>query len=289
MHTETDTSDAFLAAVRTNLNESLAPYVLYREMDKDIASLTNGKMLRSRLIHAVGSAVGTNQQQLISAAVAVEMLHAASLLHDDVIDGGTVRRGTPALWTTRGPSVAILSGGLLLSLSFAKIAASQPHAVPVLADALRLMCEAEIEQSCIQDHSAFSWGDYLRIARGKTGSLFGFSAYCAAGENHATAQALWEAGNQIGIAYQMADDLLDLRGDDKTFGKTLGTDAATGKVTAAAFWQKEEMSPQTLLQPSLDKAREAVSSWMPLQQTLQAFIKNTLQPAIDSYTEPFSQ
>ena len=276
--------DRFLETVRNNLKDTLAASVIYREMHTEIDVLVSGKMLRSRLIHAIGSTRDTPPQQCIEAATAVEMLHAASLLHDDVIDGGHLRRGAPALWVSRGSHVAILMGDMLLSLAFAKIAASQPHAVPVLADTLRMMCESEIAQASPSAPETMSWDDCIRIARGKTGSLFGFSAYCTACDDAHLAQALLHAGTQVGTAYQLADDLLDLQHDESVAGKTLGTDATTAKYTAATAWHSTGKSPQRLMQDHLDEAVSVLSPWNPVQQAIQTYIQSTLQPLIKVYT-----
>ncbi len=284
MKTMTAINQDFLQAVRDEIKTTLAETVLARSMETEIDSLLSGKMLRTQLMFTLGNAIGTPKHKCLTAAAAVEMLHAASLLHDDVVDGGQLRRGAPALWVTHGPKVAVLTGDMLLSLAFAKMARSHPYAVPALATTLQDMCDAEIEQEFADNHKTVAWDDCIRIARGKTGSLFGFTAYCAAGEPSSLADDLAKAGTQLGVAYQLADDLLDLQHNEAAIGKTLGTDAASGKNTAATLLEHTHQTPASLIQPILDEATNALAAWPLVQQALQTYIHGTLQPLIETYT-----
>ncbi len=274
----------FLSAVRDEISKPLQHTSHMHHTPIDLEPIIGGKMLRAQLIETLGKATHSPRKACVSAAAAVEMLHAASLLHDDVVDGGKLRRGSPALWITHGPKVAVLMGDMLLSIAFAKIARTHPYAVSILAQTLRSMCDAEMEQASLENNPHISWDDCLRIARGKTGSLFGFSAYIATKEPSPLADALQTAGIQLGIAYQLADDLLDRKNAEPAFGKTLGTDAATGKYTLANLLDNSNQAPETIIQPILHESLQALSHWPAVQQALQTYIQGTLQPLIETYT-----
>lgn len=248
------------------------------------APLIGGKMLRAKLIITVGMACETAPARLIAAASAVEMLHAASLLHDDVVDGGRLRRGAPALWITHGPKLAVLIGDMLLSLAFQKIADTQPASVPVLAQTLADMCQAEIQQELALQANTGTWEDCLQVAAGKTGSLFAFAAGCAAGDTPPLAQQLSAAGNQLGIAYQLADDLLDSKTEYAEAGKTLGTDAQSQKLTAARFAQAGTYDPARAIEEILAEASDLIKCWPVVQSAWQAYIETNLRPLLRAYT-----
>lgn len=283
MNQHAPTTQDFLSSVRQTIFSTLEDTLLNRNSEIDLEPLVSGKMLRAQLLHTLGCASGLPRENQIAAAAAVEMLHAASLLHDDVVDEGKLRRGAPALWVTHGPKVAVLTGDMLLSLAFSTIAEIHPHAVPALSQTLRSMCEAEIEQESRTKEEAMSLDDCIRIASGKTGSLFGFSAYAAAPSPSPAADALMTAGTQLGIAYQLADDLLDLRTNESVAGKTLGTDAASGKYTVANIVSNSGQSPKTFIQPILDQALQELENWPKLQKALGDYIHETLQPLMDTY------
>lgn len=171
---------------------------------------------------------------MIRAGAAVEMLHAASLLHDDIVDGGTRRRGAPALWVSEGARAAVILGDLLMSLAVECIQETLPDRIPLLVATFREMCEAEVEQEFSLLGDDASWARCLSIARRKTGSLFGFAVACAGGDDARLTDALRHTGYALGTAYQLADDFLDTAPDPAAADKTLGTDQLGGKLTAAS-------------------------------------------------------
>ncbi len=226
--------DEHLTAVKRRVTAVLSRSPL-QHTDLELGTVVaGGKMLRSRLVFRVGSALGTPVRRLVEGAVAVEMVHAASLLHDDVIDGGRLRRNGPAFWVRNGTPAAILVGDLLLCEAIQLAAATEDGDLgPALIRLTAEVCRAEVEQELVRRGQPADWETSLGFARRKTGSLFAFAGRVAAGNGEALGQALQEAGFLAGTAYQVSDDVLDRTGNSREAGKSLGSDEARGKVTAA--------------------------------------------------------
>ena len=192
-----------------------------------------GKLLRARLTLRVGAANGVVPRVRRASAAAVEMIHAASLLHDDVIDGGLLRRGLPTFWKSYSTSGAILLGDLLLFKAMHLVRATgRMDLVGAFIELAGVVCEAEAEQELIRRQKPATWPLAISTARRKTGALFACAAL-SAGRTAAEKDALCEAGYLLGTAYQIADDILDGSQNEAHAGKTLGTDRVRGKATAA--------------------------------------------------------
>ena len=193
-----------------------------------------GKRVRPMLVLlAARSADGRGHPGRARLAVAAELVHTASLLHDDVVDDGLTRRGLPAPRVIYGNAVAVLSGDWLLAtaleLAFRSRVAGAPEA---LSRAIRGVVEGEAAQLALRGRLAFTPDDALRVARLKTGALFGFCAEAgalSAGAPRAVTSALREFGERAGTAFQAADDLLDFEGDPRTLGKAVLADVVEGK------------------------------------------------------------
>ncbi len=274
---------AFLQEVRNEIRHTIHGMPLLSGLDAQAQTIAGGKMLRAQLMYQLSTSTNIRISQVNIAAAALEMLHAASLLHDDVIDEGKLRRGKPALWVTHGAKAAVLAGDMLLSRAFTRIAESHPHAVPLMARTLQCMCQAEMEQESLSRQTSQSREDVIRIAQGKTGSLFGLCAYCSASKTSPLADALLVAGTHLGVAYQLADDLLDMQKDESMAGKSLGSDAATGKFTAADLLQQRSQAPQELIHPILNDAIQILAPWPDTQLAMHTYIDNTLQPILRTY------
>lgn len=251
-----------------------------KTMLPDASSLVGfgGKMLRSRLAFRLGSATGADTDVLLHGSAAVEMIHTASLLHDDVIDGGLLRRGMPTFWVEKGPAGAILVGDLLLfkAIDLMCRVANGVHT----HDLVKLtgeVCEAESEQELLLEGSQSELEICKSIARRKTGALFAFAAMIAGGQDARRSAALKEAGYLVGTVYQLADDIVDTR-EDAPVGKTLGTDAKRDIVSAA------RLDPDALnrqLEELLQKARHCLKEDDEALQGLNAYLDLDLQPAIE--------
>lgn len=247
--------------------------------------LANGKMLRSRLAFRIGPAAGTPRQTLLHAATAAEMIHSASLLHDDVIDGGLVRRGAPAFWVERGVSGAILLGDMLLFKALDIVCQVEESR---LTHALVLftghVCQAEAEQELIHRGRHTTWSDCVRIARFKTGSLFAFTALAAGGRDERLCAALQEAGYAVGTAYQLADDILDAKGRQEVADKTLGTDSARDKTTVMTSLQ-EGQEPAAYVEDLCCSARDLLAEWPDVQAAWDLYMEMDLLPELQKHLQ----
>lgn len=170
------------------------------------------KRARARVALWIGDALGAPQDAVLDAAVAVELIHAASLLHDDVVDGATERRGMPSANARFGASVAVLSGDLVLTAALARL---HPHGPDVTARAIEVVAEmtrAVGVELAARRRVDFPIADWRTMAEGKTGALFGLAAWLvarAAGDER-RARACDRALRHLGVAFQIADDLGDL-------------------------------------------------------------------------------
>ncbi|MBI4568397.1 MAG: polyprenyl synthetase family protein [Planctomycetes bacterium] len=223
------------AAVDRRLREELRsqePFI--GDLLAEVAAL-GGKRLRTVVLLLAARASGPVSASHVDAAVAVEMVHTASLLHDDVIDAATMRRGRPTLNSRHHPSVPVLLGDHLFSRAFSLIARLPRRDAAVwLSDAASLLCQGEV----LQNHYRARWdlteAQYFDIISKKTALLFAEAARLGpalAGAAEPCALAFRRFGMGFGDAFQIIDDCLDLVGDEAAVGKTLGTDLAGGKAT----------------------------------------------------------
>ncbi|MDP2871456.1 MAG: polyprenyl synthetase family protein [Bacillota bacterium] len=172
---------------------------------------------------------------LVDLAAAVELVHLASLLHDDLVDGAAERRGMPTVNAVWGPATAVLSGDYLFAAAFAMLVERrQFRALGILSRALKAMSEAEVEQLAALFDTESDEARYWRCVRGKTASLF--AAACeggaAAGGAGPVQRALARSfGLHLGSAFQVADDLADVVGATEKLGKPVGQDLSRGLIT----------------------------------------------------------
>jgi len=199
---------------------------------------SSGKLLRPTLALLAFSEGNNNRKDrsnIIKVASIIELIHTATLIHDDVIDETTLRRHRTNLHTKWGDKISVLFGDYLFSRSFTVLCQlGCPEIVCALANTINLICEGELKQI----NRAYDWDlteeDYLYIIEKKTASLFSFSCFCGGRLGKVEAneiEALVNFGLNFGIAFQMVDDCLDFVGDEKVAGKTLGSDLRKGKVT----------------------------------------------------------
>ena len=197
-------------------------------------SSSDGKMIRPGLVLLSGAACGQIMDQHIQVAAIVELIHTATLLHDDVIDDGQIRRGRPTVNSRWGNESAVLVGDFLLSRVFRMCANLPRRAARTIADAAVSVCDGELRQVSQRQNFRLSESEYIDIIANKSASLFSnccsLGAALAKGGSRRVA-ALGEFGLNTGIAFQITDDLLDVVGDEARMGKTLGTDLKTSKLT----------------------------------------------------------
>jgi heptaprenyl diphosphate synthase len=212
----------------------------FREMASHLVQ-AGGKRLRPLLVvlsHGVlpdQGETGKQRAALVDVAVAAELIHTASLIHDDILDCAETRRGRPAVNTVWGEHAAVLTGDYLFALSFNLLSGQQTSVVlKVMVQAIRALCEGELEETATLFDPTVSASDYLQRVEKKTASLL--SACCAAGgqisgASPATVTALSEYGRNLGIAFQIIDDLLDFTADEQALGKPAGSDLTGGVIT----------------------------------------------------------
>lgn len=194
-----------------------------------------GKRLRPALLLMVSNALGdTNPHKHVLASV-VELIHTATLLHDDVVDESTLRRGRPTANESFGNPASVLVGDFLHTRSFQMmVEVGNMRILQVLSDATNVIAEGEVQQLINTHDASLDEAGYLHVIRSKTAKLFEASTQIAAilaGANAETEAACVTYGQAIGTAFQIIDDVLDYDGDSAELGKNLGDDLREGKCT----------------------------------------------------------
>lgn len=235
-------ADASLALIADDMREvdaviarRLASGVpLVGEVARYIIS-SGGKRLRPALLLLVAGALGDRGEQRFNLAAVVEFIHTATLLHDDVVDESTLRRGRATANERFGNPASVLVGDFLYSRAFQMMLEAQDMRVmEILADATNVIAEGEVLQLMNMHDAGLDEEAYLQVIRSKTAKLFEASARLAAvlaKAPPAVEQACADYGQAVGTAFQVIDDVLDYTGDAAELGKNLGDDLREGKVT----------------------------------------------------------
>lgn len=235
---------------------------------------SGGKRIRPLLTLYSGMCFAPLNPPMIQAAVAAELIHMASLLHDDVIDKSSTRRGKATVNSLYGDHAAILTGDYLFAEAFNILATHQLLAsMTYLVEAIQAMCAGEVNQANDQFSSAISLNQYFQRITNKTGKLL--SACCQSGALLAGAFSeeltqMREYGLNIGYAYQITDDILDISGDADSLGKPVGTDLSNGNITLPFLylldnpiygnWLKEIMNTRKVTRQGIQSIKEALIS-----------------------------
>ena len=222
----------------------------------------SGKHLRPTLVAVAASCFGKPNESHVRAAVIIEMVHLATLVHDDVMDEAEIRRGNPTVAAKWGNEIAVLFGDCLFAQAL-KLAASfpTPEVCRAVALATNTVCSGEIIQTQQRRNFVAARRDYFRVIEMKTGELFTLACDLAAflsDASEAQRSALKEFGAAFGTAYQIYDDCVDLFGTEAEAGKSLGTDLAKGKLTWPLLLAWERASAQD--RASLEAA---IKNWQP--------------------------
>ncbi|MDD3824170.1 MAG: polyprenyl synthetase family protein [Sphaerochaetaceae bacterium] len=211
---------------------------------------TNGKMLRPALV-LIGSRLGDPARRDGAKKIAsvLEMIHMASLVHDDIIDDARTRRGLPTLYAQAGAKQAVLAGDYLLSRAMALVGGREGDLeASTVSNAFSRLCESELDQDAGQGDFTISTNTYMRRIAGKTASLFALSSYAGAAVAKADACAqrkMHRIGYLMGMAFQIQDDILDYDGHAEKLGKEPGRDILNGIPTLPllAALKKEKVLP----------------------------------------------
>ncbi|MEY2599221.1 MAG: hypothetical protein RLZZ244_2452 [Verrucomicrobiota bacterium] len=208
---------------------------------------SSGKRLRPALAFLAGGATGAISEDHENLAVIVELIHAATLVHDDILDEAEKRRAQATPNARWGNSIAVLLGDCLFAHSLRLSAAFEDQRMcQRIAHAASEVCSGEILQTQRRFDLSLSIPDYYRILEMKTGALFAVATELGALLNHAhqpTLDAFKSFGLKLGTAYQIYDDCLDLAGTESLAGKTLGTDLRRGKLTLPVLHLLQISSP----------------------------------------------
>jgi geranylgeranyl diphosphate synthase, type I len=226
-----------------------------------------GKMLRPLLCGLAYSACGgTNELSAARAGAAIELVHTWTLVHDDIIDQSETRRGKPSVWHKHGTANALLAGDALIFLALESVTEAFRHdgAMTRLGDAIRMLsrfCNEMIEGEILDVELEKSSGGeeaYLRMLDGKTGALIAASVVLGgmlAGADYVTLGALVTYGRNLGVAFQLRDDVLDMVGDPALMGKARGTDIRNGKRTVLVLDLERKLTGS-----QLDRLRHLLDS-----------------------------
>lgn len=212
-----------------------------------------GKMLRPMLTLLVAGAAGTPTEDTYRFAAATELLHNATLLHDDVVDGATERRGLPTIASILGGSAAVLIGDFWLEKCLQMILGSRRETERVLrlfAQTVGHLTEGELLQMQKATSADTTQADYLRIIYGKTASLFESAAMSAAisvGAPETVVRAMGDFAHQLGLAFQIKDDIFDYDEDAAHLGKPVGIDLKEQKITQPLLCALEKVSAEEQL------------------------------------------
>ena len=253
-----------------NINEAIAkidwkrqPYGLYEPIEYTLAA--GGKRVRPQLAMIASQLFDGNDEDVLPAALALEIFHNFTLLHDDVMDHAEVRRGRPTVHIKWNENTAILSGDQMLIEAYKMLAQVPADKLPKVLHLFNKMateiCEGQQYDVDFESQEHVAIDDYLLMIRLKTSVLLAtalqMGAYIAGADEQAQ-DALYQFGIHIGLAFQIQDDILDVWGDSATFGKAIGGDIACNKKTFVTL---------TALQLADEDSRHALHTW--LSQTMQ--------------------
>jgi len=247
---------AIRAQVR-DFDSAVEPYISY-------ICNTSGKRIRPALSILVGGASGGVREDHCKIGVILELIHMATLVHDDIIDGATARRSMPTANAKWGNALAVLLGDAIFS--HALTLATDFNSIEIcrkVGKAAKEVCQGEILQTQRRFDLTLSKEDYFKVIEMKTGALFAAATGLAAavsGLGESAQAALSAYGMKLGTAYQIYDDCLDLVGSEEIVGKTLGTDLAKGKLTlpilnlleSASEPQREMINRRIIEQKEID-------------------------------------
>jgi len=212
------------------------------------ASLMRGKGLRPGLVLLSARATGTVVADHVTLAAALEMIHNATLIHDDILDDATARRNHMTLNLKHQNETAVLTGDYIFARAFVLASSlSSPSAIAAISRMTSVVCRGEIKQVLRRFDAAMDEDDYLSVITDKTAALYETAAELGArlaGASEGRVRAMAGYGQAIGVAFQIIDDCLDLVGQEEVMGKTLATDLDKGKLTLPIIQFLKQVEPE---------------------------------------------
>lgn len=258
VHPQLEAVDQLIAEqLRSNISliEAISRHIIH----------AGGKRLRPLLVLLAGGSVGPLGSNHIAVAAIVEFIHTATLLHDDVVDGATIRRGKPAANVQWGNASSVLVGDFLYTRAFQLLLEVANHEVTtLLTQTTRTLTEGEMLQLMRVGDMAMDEGDYLQVIENKTAILFAAAAASGALLTIANAspiEQLYQYGLNIGMAFQLIDDTLDYEGATLEMGKQRGSALAEGKLTLPLIYTMQHGSAKqrTLIEQAIKhRQRDAI-------------------------------
>ncbi len=253
-----------LEAVETLLKARAAsPVAIIPDLSGYIVS-AGGKRLRPMVTLAAAHVSGGTNGGTHALAAAVEFIHTATLLHDDVVDESDLRRGKPAAKSVWGNSASILVGDFLFARAFTlMVETGSLDILDILSHASTVIAEGEVRQLAAQGRLDLPTEEYLAIIEAKTAALFEAAARAGAlsAGSETNAEALAAYGKNLGLAFQIVDDVLDYGGTTQVIGKSVGDDFREGKITLPVVIARRRGSPEdrAFWDRALDPARQQES------------------------------
>jgi len=249
--TEADLADGAMRRVDAVVRERLASRVALIDQISHYIINAGGKRIRPRLLLLFADAFGFEGHAKYELAAAVEFIHTATLLHDDVVDESSMRRGRSTANAIFGNAASVLVGDFLYSRAFQMmVSVNQMRVLDVLADATNTIAEGEVLQLMNMHDPDLAVEEYLRVIRFKTAKLFEASSRLGAilgGASSAAEEACADYGRSLGTAFQLVDDLLDYSGKTDELGKNVGDDLREGKPTLPLLIAMERGSAEERL------------------------------------------
>jgi len=257
---------------------------------------SGGKRVRPTVVLLVGNMLGGTEDKLVTLGAAIELLHTATLVHDDLIDGSLLRRGMPTLNARWSPAATVLTGDFLFARA-AKLAAEADHLelMKLFAETLATIVNGELTQ-LFTSRGLINRKNYYQRIYAKTASLFEMSARAAAlvsPVDEDVVESMRIFGYETGMAFQIVDDILDFAGNQTAVGKPLGSDLLQGLVTLPAIYYAEANPDDTdviLLteggwgnQDRMERLVNSIRNSDAIQKSMQeaeAFIKRALEKLV---------
>ncbi|MEO7852354.1 MAG: octaprenyl diphosphate synthase [Rubrivivax sp.] len=232
-----------LQRVDATIRERLSSHVALINQISNYIISAGGKRIRPRLVLLFAEALGFDGPERYELAAVVEFIHTATLLHDDVVDESSLRRGRTTANALFGNAASVLVGDFLYSRAFQMmVSLKRMRVLEVLADATNVIAEGEVLQLMNIHDADLAVNDYLRVIRFKTAKLFEASARLGAvlaGVEPQVEECCADYGRSLGTAFQLVDDLLDYEGDSTALGKNVGDDLREGKPTLPLLFAME--------------------------------------------------
>lgn len=282
--------DPFLNAVNARVCEQVQEFDAGIGAYAEYALTGHGKQLRPALVALSANATGGLNDEHITVAAIIEMVHLATLVHDDVMDEAEIRRGRLTLAANWGNEIAVLLGDCLFAHAL-KLAASfpTPEVCRAVASATNTVCSGEILQNQQRKNFQLRRAEYFKALEMKTAELFALSCDLGAFLGEATMlqrAALRQFGLALGTAYQIYDDCVDLFGSEALVGKSLGTDLAKGKLTLPMilFFERADAAEKTKIREMMEHGEPRDLSKVVELLTQQDILRDSIE-VIEQYLD----